>query len=80
MSLRRRRRLARWILDQIKAPVLAIHGDRDRLVPVGYARAAARAHPRWDLRVLPGIGHVPQMEAPTRWLAAVKDWLGRLSA
>ena len=80
MSLRRRPGLARWILDEIKAPVLAIHGRQDRLVPVGYARAAARAHPWWELRVLPGVGHVPQMEAPERWLGAVEDWLTRVSA
>jgi pimeloyl-ACP methyl ester carboxylesterase len=63
-----------------QAPVLAIHGERDRLVPVGYARAAAAAHPEWELRVLPDVGHVPQMEAPARWLGAVRDWLGHLPA
>jgi pimeloyl-ACP methyl ester carboxylesterase len=78
MALGRRPTAARWILDQIKAPVLAIHGRADRLVPVGYARAAAAAHPAWGLHVLPGVGHVPQMEAPERWLALVRDWLGRL--
>jgi pimeloyl-ACP methyl ester carboxylesterase len=78
MALGRRPTAARWILDQIEAPVLAIHGRADRLVPVGYARAAAAAHPAWGLHVLPGVGHVPQMEAPERWLALVRDWLGRL--
>lgn len=78
MALARRPRAARWILDQVKAPVLAIHGRQDRLVPVGYARAAAREHPSWDLRVLKGVGHVPQMEAPERWLTATTDWLERL--
>lgn len=80
LSLRRRPDVARWILDGIEAPVLAIHGDRDRLVPVGYARGAVRSHPWWDLHVLSGVGHVPQMEAPERWLAAADDWLGRLPA
>jgi len=80
MSLRRRPGLTRRLMDEIKAPVLAIHGQRDRLVPLGYARAAAAAHPEWDLRILPGVGHVPQMEAPERWLAAVRDWLQRMPA
>ena len=80
MALGRRPRIARRILDGVKAPVLAIHGREDRLVPVGYARAAAREHPAWELRVLVGVGHVPQMEAPQRWLPAVEDWLGRLPA
>lgn len=77
MALGRRPSAARWILDQVKAPVLAIHGRQDRLVPVAYARAAAREHPSWDLRVLAAVGHVPQMEAPERWLAAAEDWLRR---
>lgn len=77
MSLRRRPDVTRWILDTVKAPVLAIHGREDRLVPVAYARTAARSHPSWELRELPGVGHVPQMEAPERWLAAVRDWLDR---
>jgi len=80
MSLRRRPGLTRWLMDEIKAPVLAIHGQRDRLVPVGYARAAAAAQPEWDFRILPRVGHVPQMEAPERWLAAVRDWLPRIPA
>ena len=33
--------------------------------------------PDWDMRLLPKVGHVPQMEAPERWLAAVEDWLRR---
>jgi pimeloyl-ACP methyl ester carboxylesterase len=32
------------------------------------------------MRLIPKVGHVPQMEAPERWLAAVDDWLGRLTA
>jgi pimeloyl-ACP methyl ester carboxylesterase len=78
LSLGRQPRAARWILDSVKAPVLVIHGREDRLVPVAFARAAVRAHPDWALRVLPGVGHVPQMEAPGRWLATVEDWLERL--
>ena len=78
MTLGRRPQRARWILDSVKCPVLAIHGRRDRLVPLGFAEAAWRRHPEWDVRVLPRIGHVPQMEAPERWLAAVESWLREL--
>lgn len=78
MALGRRPKTARWILEQVKAPVLAIHGRLDRLVPVGYARAAVRNRPGWELVELPGVGHVPQMEAPQDWLAAVESWLARL--
>lgn len=78
MVLGRRRDLIRWLVDSVKCPVLVIHGRADRLVPLGYAQAALRMRPEWDMRLLPKVGHVPQMEAPERWLAAVEDWLARL--
>ena len=48
----------------------------DRLVPVGVARSAARAHPDWTLAVLPGVGHVPQLEVPRETAELIIDWLG----
>jgi pimeloyl-ACP methyl ester carboxylesterase len=75
MALGRRRRAGAWILDSVKCPVLVIHGREDRLVPLGYAENALAAHPDWQMRLLPKVGHVPQMEAPVRWLRAVEEWL-----
>jgi pimeloyl-ACP methyl ester carboxylesterase len=65
----------RTALDRVRCPVLVVHGDRDRFVPAAFARAACRAHPAWALRVLTGVGHVPQLEAPDRWLATVERWI-----
>jgi pimeloyl-ACP methyl ester carboxylesterase len=59
----------------LSRPVLLLHGERDRLVPVSAARAAARAHPTWSLAVLPGVGHVPQLEAAHQCAAAILSWL-----
>jgi pimeloyl-ACP methyl ester carboxylesterase len=80
MALGRRRDVARWILDSITCPVLVIHGRRDRLVPLRYAEHAIAAHPDWEMRLLPKVGHVPQMEAPERWLGAVEAWLAELGS
>jgi pimeloyl-ACP methyl ester carboxylesterase len=63
-------------IRSVTCPVLLLHGDRDRLVPVGVARAAARANPSWSLVVLPGVGHVPQLEAPPESAQVISDWLG----
>jgi pimeloyl-ACP methyl ester carboxylesterase len=63
-------------IRSITCPVLLLHGDRDRLVPVSAARSAARAHPYWSLVVLPGVGHAPQLEAPRESATAIRDWLG----
>jgi pimeloyl-ACP methyl ester carboxylesterase len=63
-------------IRSISCPVLVVHGDRDRLVPLAAARAAVRANPSWSLVVLPGVGHVPQLEAPQDTARVITDWLG----
>ena len=63
-------------IRSVNCPVLLIHGTADRLVPVAAARAAARANPSWSLREFPGVGHVPQLEAPQDTADAVLEWLG----
>jgi pimeloyl-ACP methyl ester carboxylesterase len=60
--------------------VLVVHGRADRLVPVRFAEHALAGHPDWSMRLLPKVGHVPQMEAPERWLDAVGSWLAGLPA
>lgn len=62
-------------IRQISCPVLLVHGERDRLVPVAAARMAAKAHPSWTLAVLPDLGHIPQLEAPAETASAIAAWL-----
>jgi pimeloyl-ACP methyl ester carboxylesterase len=64
-------------LRRVRCPVLLIHGERDRFVPVAFARAAGRAHADWELLILPHVGHVPQLEAPGSWVESVTAWLPR---
>jgi pimeloyl-ACP methyl ester carboxylesterase len=66
--------LAARAMDNVRCPVLVLHGRRDRLVPAAFAEAALRVHPTWRGRIFPDLGHVPQIEAPGRWLAEVADW------
>jgi len=63
------------VLREIKAPVLMLHGDRDRFVPIGAARATANANPAWHFEIAKGIGHVPQMEAPEWTTDRILTWL-----
>ena len=49
----------RAAMASIRVPVLLVHGDRDRLVPVAAARDIARRHPAWRYLELAGVGHVP---------------------
>jgi pimeloyl-ACP methyl ester carboxylesterase len=65
----------RQAIRKVECPVLVLHGERDRLVPVSVARAVARANPSWSLVVVPGAGHVPQLELPNECAAAIASWL-----
>jgi pimeloyl-ACP methyl ester carboxylesterase len=46
------------------------------MVPITVARAAARANPSWTLIEMPGVGHVPQLEAAADTASAITSWLG----
>lgn len=63
------------MLRRISCPVLLLHGDQDRLVPIGAARAVAKANPGWRFAVAHGVGHVPQLEAPDWTVGQILDWL-----
>jgi pimeloyl-ACP methyl ester carboxylesterase len=69
-----RRRLTA-ALDRVRAPVLVIHGDRDRLVPVDVARLLVRRRPHWRLAVATDVGHVPQLEVPDWTAETIRAWL-----
>jgi len=71
-ALRRRGLLSTY--RAVRTPVLIVHGDRDRLVPVSFSRALG-GRLGWPVVVLPGVGHVPMMEAPDDFLRVALDWL-----
>jgi pimeloyl-ACP methyl ester carboxylesterase len=74
MRLLRRRTFFQMVAS-IRAPALIVQGRRDRLVRIEAARALAAARPDWSIAVLDDVGHVPQLEAPDEFLAAVEPWL-----
>jgi pimeloyl-ACP methyl ester carboxylesterase len=74
LRLGRRPQVSRRALDNVSCPVLLLHGRRDRLVPVAFAEAELARHAGWRGRFFRDLGHIPQMEAPGRWVAEVADW------
>jgi pimeloyl-ACP methyl ester carboxylesterase len=74
MRLGRRPDVSRRALENVTCPVLLLHGRRDRLVPVAFAEAELGRQPAWRGRFFQDLGHIPQMEAPGRWLSEVADW------
>jgi pimeloyl-ACP methyl ester carboxylesterase len=76
-----RRRHCFKMVATIRSGALIVQGRRDRLVRVEATRALAAARLDWRLEILDDIGHVPQLEAPDRFLAVVEPWLqGRAAA
>jgi pimeloyl-ACP methyl ester carboxylesterase len=65
------------LIRRVRCPVLLIHGERDRLVPVAAARKVAAANPEWETAFLPDVGHTPQLEAPEVVVDLATDWLQR---
>lgn len=66
------------MMDGIDVPVLLIHGEADRLVPIAAAERAAAARPSWDTAFLPGVGHTPQLEVPQQTIGVIVDWASRV--
>jgi pimeloyl-ACP methyl ester carboxylesterase len=64
-------------LPSLQTPALFIWGDRDRLVPAGFARHVERALPTATSIVLASCGHVPQFEHPERTAELIRDFVAR---
>jgi pimeloyl-ACP methyl ester carboxylesterase len=62
----------------VAAPTLVLHGAEDRLVPARAALAVQALRSDWAVRVLDGVGHVPQLEAASTVIDEVTGWLPRL--
>jgi pimeloyl-ACP methyl ester carboxylesterase len=74
LTVSRRRHFAS-MLREIKVPVLMLHGERDKFVPISAARATARANAAWRFEIAAGVGHVPQLEAPQWTIDRIIAWL-----
>jgi pimeloyl-ACP methyl ester carboxylesterase len=67
--------LAKW-LHRIDVPTLLIWGDHDRLFPKEFALAYQAAIPGAKLVIIPKCGHVPQIEQPDAFIAALESFIG----
>jgi pimeloyl-ACP methyl ester carboxylesterase len=69
--------LAPWGFDPaaIAVPVLLLHGEADRVVPVAHARRLAAVVPGARLRTVPGAGHLSVLSEAPAAVAEVLDLL-----
>jgi pimeloyl-ACP methyl ester carboxylesterase len=58
-------------LRSIQMPVSLIWGGSDRVTPIDQARRIAALSRARSLRVLPGVGHIPHIEDPKAFFAAL---------
>ena len=63
------------MLPQITVPTLLLYGEADRRSPPRIAEAIHTQIPTSTLVVLPGVGHLGNVEAPQRFNAEVRRFL-----
>jgi pimeloyl-ACP methyl ester carboxylesterase len=63
------------LLRRIEAPTLLMWGEQDAMIPITNADDYLKAVPHIRLLRLPGVGHLPQEEAPAQTLPALKAFL-----
>ena len=64
-------------VEKIDVPVLVVHGDADRVVPLSNGRLLARRIRGAELVVVPGVGHVVPLESPDEFNRLVENFLAR---
>jgi pimeloyl-ACP methyl ester carboxylesterase len=63
------------LLAGIKAPTLILWGERDAMIPFANSADYLKALPHARIVALPGVGHLPQEEAPVPSLRAASAFL-----
>jgi pimeloyl-ACP methyl ester carboxylesterase len=58
-----------------EVPMLIVWGARDPIIPVGHGKDAHEALPGSKLEIFEGVGHMPQLEQPARFVAVLEDFL-----
>ena len=62
-------------LKQVKVPALVLVGEHDEATPPPMSHELAAGLPDARLEILPGCAHVPQLQSPEMFLAAIGDFL-----
>ena len=63
------------LLGGVRAPGLVVWGDDDRIVPLSAGRRYADALPSARLEIIPGCGHLVEMERPAELARLVGEFI-----
>lgn len=77
-AMKLREDAAGWIAG-LTCPTLVMCGAEDVLTPPADSKAMAAAIPGAELAILPGAGHLSNLEAPMAFTEALSQFLGRIS-
>jgi 3-oxoadipate enol-lactonase len=66
------------LFGQVRCPTLVLLGDGEQVAPLPAARALHRGIAGSRLRVIPNAGHLPFLEQPAAFNAALMEFLGSL--
>jgi len=66
------------LLAQVKVPALVITGEEDEMIPVDESRRMASAIPGATLVIIPGAGHLSNLEQPEAFNTALATFLKTL--
>ena len=64
-----------WLYLAEGMPVLIMWGARDPIIPVRHGEHAHKAIPGSRLEIFDRVGHLPQLEAPGRFVAVIERFL-----
>jgi 3-oxoadipate enol-lactonase len=62
-------------LHKVRIPVLALVGEQDEATPPPMSHELVEGLPDAKLVILPGCAHVPQLQAPDSFLAAIQEFI-----
>jgi 2-hydroxy-6-oxonona-2,4-dienedioate hydrolase len=63
-------------LPLLQVPTLVVWGERDRVFPRSQAKRAVVRLQEGSLALIPNCGHMPHVECPDRFLAALDEFIG----
>ena len=64
------------MFGDVRCPVKIVWGEDDPWIPLDRGRALHRLMPTAEFQTMPGVGHLPQLEAPGLVLRHMSEFLG----
>jgi 3-oxoadipate enol-lactonase len=62
-------------VQQLQIPALVVVGEFDEATPVPMSEELAQLLPQAELKILPGLAHVPQLQDPQAFLSAIQSFI-----